>query len=596
MKRIFTVVPPSVTSAGELGRSASVVNASVGAQPQRVKAGGPPGESAVAPASSPDSSTWPNFAPEAERSRAAQRSVGSAFDGLRTSLDIGSLPSWLGGSFGPGATKGASEKGKERLVDGSEPMSVGRASFDDAPDPLLRSLSPTATVSSTDPTPSGPQPPSLISSFPVLVRPTPREALNADGRPLADQLLEALDEPIGTSEIASHQRATTPPAQPFRTHSSPDVPLALPSLYASASTGATFVPPVSIAPPPMAHLESPRSTTVPSSVIQGQPARKASHVRQASFTHRKATANATSSFFNPPSSRSHSPTGFGGPYLQRSATLSSIDSLRHVQRQHSGQGQQVRPISSGSGWWREHKAMVDGMLKDEDKGDTIEDEEEAIARRHLAPQHPVVFCHGLFGFDHLGPASLPALQISHWRGIKEVLEGNKTEVFIARVPATSSIEERARTLKAHIEEHFPGRTVNLVGHSMGGLDCRYLISKLKPYNFKVASLTTIATPHRGSAFADHLIDDIIGRASGKLYPATSSRISLTPLRRSETNMPSVLSMLDVIRLPNQGDGQAFDALSTRAMKVFNLDVQDDPDVKYYSWGAKFEPSYFNTFK
>lgn len=61
-------------------------------------------------------------------------------------------------------------------------------------------------------------------------------------------------------------------------------------------------------------------------------------------------------------------------------------------------------------------------------------------------------------------------------------------------------------------------------------------------------------------------------------------------------MPSVLSMLDVIRLPNQGDGQAFDALSTRAMKVFNFDVVNDPDVKYYSWGAKFEPSYFNTFK
>jgi triacylglycerol lipase len=55
-------------------------------------------------------------------------------------------------------------------------------------------------------------------------------------------------------------------------------------------------------------------------------------------------------------------------------------------------------------------------------------------------------------------------------------------------------------------------------------------------------------------------------------------------------------MLDVIRLPNQGDGQAFDALSTRAMKVFNFDVVNDPDVKYYSWGAKFEPSYFNTFK
>jgi triacylglycerol esterase/lipase EstA (alpha/beta hydrolase family) len=48
----------------------------------------------------------------------------------------------------------------------------------------------------------------------------------------------------------------------------------------------------------------------------------------------------------------------------------------------------------------------------------------------------------------------------------------------------------------------------------GGLDGRYLISKLKPRSFKVVSLTTIATPHRGSPFADYFIDNIIGREYG----------------------------------------------------------------------------------
>lgn len=66
----------------------------------------------------------------------------------------------------------------------------------------------------------------------------------------------------------------------------------------------------------------------------------------------------------------------------------------------------------------------------------------------------------------LGPASLPTLQISHWRGIREVLEANGAEVFIGRVPATSSIEERAKILKEEIEKKFEGREVNLVGHSM----------------------------------------------------------------------------------------------------------------------------------
>ena len=127
------------------------------------------------------------------------------------------------------------------------------------------------------------------------------------------------------------------------------------------------------------------------------------------------------------------------------------------------------------------------------------------------PKNPVVFCHGLLGFDYLGPASLPPLQISHWRGIREVLEANGVEVLITRVAATASIADRAATLEKAIAEKYPGREINLIGHSMGGLDCRYLVSKLSPTAFKPVSVTTISTPHRGSPFADYVIDNVIGR-------------------------------------------------------------------------------------
>lgn len=59
-----------------------------------------------------------------------------------------------------------------------------------------------------------------------------------------------------------------------------------------------------------------------------------------------------------------------------------------------------------------------------------------------------------------------SLQISHWRGIREVLESNGVEVLIARVPATSSIKDRARILADFISEKYPGREINLIGHSM----------------------------------------------------------------------------------------------------------------------------------
>ena len=58
------------------------------------------------------------------------------------------------------------------------------------------------------------------------------------------------------------------------------------------------------------------------------------------------------------------------------------------------------------------------------------------------------------------------LQISHWRGIKEVLEENAVEVLITRVPATSSVHDRARVLEEKITETYPGREVHLIGHSM----------------------------------------------------------------------------------------------------------------------------------
>lgn len=82
----------------------------------------------------------------------------------------------------------------------------------------------------------------------------------------------------------------------------------------------------------------------------------------------------------------------------------------------------------------------------------------------LAPKHPIVFCHGLLGFDSvtIGPSIAP-LEVTHWRGIKEALEAIGAEVLITRVPATSSPFDRAKVLEQRIEEVYPGRAVHLIG-------------------------------------------------------------------------------------------------------------------------------------
>ncbi|KAJ3089257.1 hypothetical protein HK102_006813 [Quaeritorhiza haematococci] len=139
-----------------------------------------------------------------------------------------------------------------------------------------------------------------------------------------------------------------------------------------------------------------------------------------------------------------------------------------VDQKHSvgdAKGSSVGP--SRASWSKAHVGMIFGP-------------------RFRAPRSPVVLCHGLFGFDVLA----------------ETLRKDNCDIHVARVSPVASVQTRAQQLQRFLATHMAGRGVNLVAHSMGGLDCRYLITHLKPKEFQVLSLTTIGTPHRGSPFMD----------------------------------------------------------------------------------------------
>ncbi|KAJ2364349.1 hypothetical protein H4S02_009964, partial [Coemansia sp. RSA 2611] len=108
----------------------------------------------------------------------------------------------------------------------------------------------------------------------------------------------------------------------------------------------------------------------------------------------------------------------------------------------------------------------------------------------------------LYGFDVKGPEKLPMLQIHYWRGIREALEKIGANVVIAKVPGTGGIRERAQQLDSLLQSRLESKHVNIIGHSMGGLDARYLITHINPKSYSVGSLTTVCTPHRGSPFMD----------------------------------------------------------------------------------------------
>ncbi|KAI0275147.1 Alpha/Beta hydrolase protein [Gloeopeniophorella convolvens] len=262
--------------------------------------------------------------------------------------------------------------------------------------------------------------------------------------------------------------------------------------------------------------------------------------------------------------------------LRDRASTSSVRSPgQSVRRQSSSSRRALFSTSSTSSrWWfqNDNKENVDRLLGEEDRAPTVEEEQAHIQKKYLSPKHPIVFCHGLLGFDSvtIGPAIAP-LEVTHWRGIKEVLQANGTEVLMTRVPATSSPIDRAKVLEQKVEEAYPGRSIHLIG-IMGGLDCRYLATNLHAHTFRILSITTIATPHRGSAFADHFLDAV-----------------------GPERFPSFLSLLDM--LPNGGgDGSAFTCLTPAAMRKFNEETPDVPGIKYFSWGAVYAPGLIDTWK
>ncbi|KAI7816906.1 Alpha/Beta hydrolase protein [Gamsiella multidivaricata] len=221
----------------------------------------------------------------------------------------------------------------------------------------------------------------------------------------------------------------------------------------------------------------------------------------------------------------------------------------------------------------------------------------------------------------MGPDAVPHLQIHYWNGIQKALTKLGAKVVVAKVPRTGSIKERAEDLHKILSTTMQGMSINFVAHSMGGLDCRYLISHIHDKNYDVQSLTTLSTPHRGSPVMDWFRDNVgvglfpkseeeamrkLGEAammsgavvqealSGAVVQEASEALHSMMVNATEPAHPSakraapyarvITPLLD--RLIPYLDTPAYANLTTTyCREVFNPNTPDDPRVSYYSYGA-----------
>ena len=131
--------------------------------------------------------------------------------------------------------------------------------------------------------------------------------------------------------------------------------------------------------------------------------------------------------------------------------------------------------------------------------------------------YPIILAHGITRFDFLANWLLHIDNDSnddglhYFRNIRtHIMATKRFDVHHSHVSWATDVEVRADELKQEVENVLhksSASKVHIIAHSMGGLDARHMLYKNRAAEFqkKVASLTTIATPHCGTSIADHIL-------------------------------------------------------------------------------------------
>ena len=202
-----------------------------------------------------------------------------------------------------------------------------------------------------------------------------------------------------------------------------------------------------------------------------------------------------------------------------------------------------------------------------------------IVPAHQATSHgpyPIVLMHGMGGFNEL--ANLP-LTVSYFNGVQADLKAHgEPEVFVTVAPPFNTSEVRAQSLAPQLDailKETGADKLNLIGHSQGGMDARVLVSAAGlGYGNRVASVTTVATPHLGTKVADLALGLVSGPLSGVESDAVDAFLGLL-----QQGVYSIQSNPELLAQVTQ--------LSTSYMATtFNPKYKDDPNVVYASYAGR----------
>ena len=177
-----------------------------------------------------------------------------------------------------------------------------------------------------------------------------------------------------------------------------------------------------------------------------------------------------------------------------------------------------------------------------------------------ATRYPILLVHGVFFRD--------SKLLDYWGRIPAELKRNGAAVYYGGQQSAASVADSGAELTERIRQlvrETGCEKVNLIAHSKGGLDCRYAITHAGAGE-RVASLTTVNTPHRGCLFADELL----GRISARVQNAIARRYNRAARLLGDREPDFLRAVRD---------------LTASSCARFNEQTPDLPGVLYQSVGS-----------
>jgi triacylglycerol lipase len=174
--------------------------------------------------------------------------------------------------------------------------------------------------------------------------------------------------------------------------------------------------------------------------------------------------------------------------------------------------------------------------------------------------YPIVLAHGFSGFHNIGP-------LNYFYGVEDALSKDGHQVFVTRVDPYNSSEARGEELLSQVQSILGDTSsdkVDLICHSQGALDCRYVANKIGKH---IGAVVMVAGVNRGDYVADV--------AAGIIQGPTADAVQLLLTLFGD-------GVLDPNGNPNTDAKAAIAQLTTPGCDAFNAKHPDDPNVAYFS--------------